>query len=67
MVGFLGGNAWDWVLVFILLLFAIATGIKDENGKPVVPKPLVVRSIVMIVAVTLVFNFQKILRLFVGW
>lgn len=66
MVGFLGGNAWDWVLIFILLVFAFATGIKDGD-KPVVPKPIVVRSVFMIVMVTLIVNFPKVIKLFTGW
>lgn len=66
MTGVLGGNAWDWILIFMLLTFAVATGVKD-NGNPVVPKPIVVRSLVMIVLVTSIVNINKVITLFTGW
>lgn len=62
----LGGNSWDWILVIMLMVFAIATGLKDD-GKTVIPKPLIVRTIILTVLLFLVLNTKTVIKMVTGW
>lgn len=59
----LGGNTWDWLLIIFILAYAFAIGIVDEDGKPTVPRILIVRSIVVMVILFLIINIGKIFDL----
>lgn len=61
----LGGNSWDWIIVFMLLIFAIATGVKDGD-KPVIPRPILIRTYGLLLLVFILLNIQAVIRLFTG-
>lgn len=58
-----GGNTWDWLLIIFILAYAFAFGIVDEDGKPTVPRILIVRSIGVTVILFLLINIGKIFEL----
>lgn len=62
----LGGNSWDWILVIMLVVFAIATGIKDD-GKTVIPKPIIVRTITLSILIFLIMNITTLIKALTGW
>ena len=63
--GILNSNAWDWVLIFIILTLAIAFGVKDGE-KTAIPKELTVYAITVFTIILLLFNFGKVISFFTG-
>lgn len=62
-MNFLGGNPWDWIVVFLLFVLAVATGIKDGD-ETVVPKEVVVRACGVGALILVIFNLNKIIGFF---
>lgn len=57
---FLGGNSWDWIIFFILLVIGYAVGLKDDDTH-VIPREVVVRSIGVFVLILVLLNITKII------
>lgn len=56
-------NTYDLLIIIVLLLFAFATGIKDGD-KPVVPKPITIRTGFLLLILLLVMNIGGIIDFF---
>lgn len=54
-------NFWDFIYIIMIVGYAIAFGLRDDNGKPQVPKDLIVRSIGVTIVIFLIFNIGKII------
>lgn len=57
---FLGGNPWDWLIIFVILTFAVALGIK-ENDETVVPKSVIIRAYILPSIILIVLNIPRII------
>lgn len=58
-------NPWDWFVIIILLVLAIALGVKDGD-EPAVPKELTVYAIGVFTLILVVFNLGDIIGFFTG-
>lgn len=54
-------NFWDFIYIIMLLCYAIAFGLRDDDGKPQVPKDLIVRSIGLTLIILFIFNIPNII------
>lgn len=55
-------NFWDFIYIFLILGYAVAFGLRDDDGKPQVPKDLIIRSIGMSVIILLIFNIPVFIK-----
>lgn len=60
-----GGNPWDWLIIITLLVYAVAIGILDEEGKFVIQRELIVRSVGVMGGILVIFNLPQIISFFI--
>lgn len=56
-------NFWDFIYIILIIGYAVAFGLRDDEGKPQIPKDLIIRSIGVSLLVLLIFNIPKILAI----
>lgn len=59
------GNPWDWIIIIVLLALAVAIGVKEDD-KPVIPQPIVVRSIGVFLLLLVIINIGTFKTLLFG-